>query len=43
MKPKDAILTNALWSGMVDHKGVLYPGEHERIVEQRVWDKVQAS
>ena len=36
------ILTNALYSGMVDHKGVLYPGEHERIVDQRVWDKVQA-
>ena len=35
-------LTNALYSGMVDHKGVLYPGEHERIVDQRVWDKVQS-
>jgi site-specific DNA recombinase len=28
---------------MVDHKGVLYPGEHERIVDQRVWDRVQAT
>jgi len=37
------ILTNALYSGMVDHKGVLYPGEHERIVDQRVWDKVQTT
>jgi site-specific DNA recombinase len=37
------MLTNALYAGMVDHKGVLYPGEHERIVEQRVWDKVQNS
>jgi site-specific DNA recombinase len=36
------LLTNALYSGMVDHKGVLYPGEHERIVAQAVWDRVQA-
>jgi site-specific DNA recombinase len=35
------ILTNALYNGMVDHKGTLYPGEHERIVEQRTWGYVQ--
>src|SRR5574340_751128 len=35
------ILTHALYNGMVDHKGILYPGEHERIVEQKVWDRVQ--
>jgi site-specific DNA recombinase len=37
------LLTNPIYSGMVDHKGVLYPGEHERIVEQRVWAKVQSA
>ncbi len=37
------LLTNPIYSGMVDHKGVLYPGEHERIVEQRVWERVQAA
>jgi site-specific DNA recombinase len=37
------ILSNAIYTGMVDHKGVLYPGEHERIVEQRVWEKVQSA
>jgi site-specific DNA recombinase len=25
---------------MVDHKGTLYPGEHERIIEQNTWDRV---
>lgn len=35
------ILTNALYNGMVDHKGTLYPGEHERIVEQKIWERVQ--
>ena len=25
---------------MVDHKGILYPGEHERIIEQNTWDRV---
>jgi site-specific DNA recombinase len=35
------ILTNALYNGMVDHKGTLYPGQHERIVDQRVWEQVQ--
>ncbi len=35
------ILTSALYSGMVDHKGILYPGEREQIVDLRVCDKVQ--
>jgi site-specific DNA recombinase len=35
------MLTNALYNGMVDHKGTLYPGQHERIVDQRVWEQVQ--
>ena len=35
-----ATLTNVLYTGMVDHKGVLYAGEHERIIDQNTWDKV---
>jgi site-specific DNA recombinase len=34
------ILTNAIYTGMVDHKGCLYPGEHERIIDQNTWDRV---
>ena len=34
-----ATLTNVLYTGMVDHKGVLYSGEHDRIVEQNTWDR----
>ena len=34
------ILTNALYTGMVDHKGTLYPGEHERTIDQNTWDRV---
>jgi site-specific DNA recombinase len=26
---------------MVDHKGVLYAGEHDRIIDQKSWDTVQ--
>jgi site-specific DNA recombinase len=25
---------------MVEHKGCLYPGEHERIIDQNTWDRV---
>jgi len=35
-----ATLTNVLYTGMVDHKGVLYAGEHDRIIDQKTWDKV---
>lgn len=34
------ILTNVVYTGMVDHKGCLYPGEHERIIDQNTWDRV---
>lgn len=34
------ILTNVIYTGMVDHKGCLYPGEHERIIDQNTWDRV---
>jgi site-specific DNA recombinase len=35
------LLTNAVYTGMVNHKGTLYPGEHEGIVDRRTWDRVQ--
>ncbi len=35
-----ATLTNVLYTGMVDHKGVLYPGEHDRMIDQETWDRV---
>ena len=34
------ILTNPVYTGMVDHKGSLYPGEHERIIDQNTWERV---
>src|SRR5579871_2117057 len=34
------ILTNAIYTGMVEHQGCLYPGEHERIIDQNTWDRV---
>jgi site-specific DNA recombinase len=37
------ILTNVLYTGRINHKGVLYPGEHEGIIEQQTWDRVQDS
>ena len=33
-------LTNVIYTGKVNHKGVLYPGEHDRIIEQETWDRV---
>jgi site-specific DNA recombinase len=35
-----ATLTNVLYTGMVDHKGILYHGEHDRIIDQETWDRV---
>jgi site-specific DNA recombinase len=35
-----SILTNALYTGMVEHKGSLYPGEHDRIIDQSTWDRI---
>jgi site-specific DNA recombinase len=35
-----ATLTNVVYTGMVDHKGVLYTGEQERIIDQDTWDRV---
>jgi site-specific DNA recombinase len=36
------LLTNALYSGKVEHKGTLYAGEHAAIVVPELWDKVNA-
>ena len=35
------ILKNRIYLGEVPHKGRWYPGEHEAIIDQSLWDKVQ--
>lgn len=34
-------LTNAIYTGRVNHKGTLYPGEHDAIIERATWEQVQ--
>jgi site-specific DNA recombinase len=36
------MLSNPVYVGIARHKGVSYPGEHVGIIDQKVWDKVQA-
>lgn len=36
------ILGNPLYRGDVKHKGAVYAGDHEAIIDQSLWDKVQA-
>jgi site-specific DNA recombinase len=36
------LLTNAAYAGLVEHRGVMYPGEHASIIEPSVWQKVNA-
>jgi hypothetical protein len=36
------LLRNRVYIGNAVHKGVAYPGEHEGIIPQKLWDKVQA-
>jgi len=36
------LLSNVLYKGAVSHKGAIYPGEHERIVDGELWEKVNA-
>jgi DNA invertase Pin-like site-specific DNA recombinase len=36
------ILNNRAYIGEAVHKGTSYPGEHDAIVDQEVWDKVHA-
>lgn len=35
------LLSNVLYTGAVDHKGTVYPGEHERVVDQELWEQVK--
>ncbi len=36
------VLSNRLYIGEACHKGAYYPGEHEAIVSQELWDKAHA-
>jgi site-specific DNA recombinase len=36
------MLQNRIYRGEITHKGASYPGEHPGIVEQDLWDQVQA-
>ena len=36
------LLSNPLYIGEITHKGERYPGEHQGIIDQAVWDAVQA-
>jgi site-specific DNA recombinase len=36
------ILNNPVYIGIAAHKGQHFPGEHQAIIEQSVWDQVQA-
>jgi site-specific DNA recombinase len=35
------LLANVIYLGKVNHKGTIYPGEHEAIVDDGVWRRVQ--
>jgi site-specific DNA recombinase len=37
------LLTNMIYIGKVEYGGQVYEGEHERIVEDEVWNKVQTT
>jgi site-specific DNA recombinase len=36
------LLQNRIYLGKAVHKGVAYPGEHERIIDEELWSAVQA-
>ena len=36
-----ALLTNATYTGQVDFRGTVYPGEHTGVVDEAVWQRVQ--
>jgi site-specific DNA recombinase len=40
MQGLSALLTNVLYKGCISHKGTIYPGEQEPIVERGLWEKV---
>ena len=35
------ILRNRIYLGEIEHKGQVYPGEHEAIVQRELWERVQ--
>ena len=35
------LLTNVIYTGRVNYKGEIYPGEHPRIVDDETWNRVQ--
>jgi len=35
-----SLLTNATYIGKVEHRGVIYPGEHVAVVDEQVWQEV---
>lgn len=35
------LLSNPLYRGLIQHKGISHPGQHEAIIEQELWEKVQ--
>jgi len=36
------LLTNAVYAGQVEHRGEIYAGEHESIIEPSVWQELNA-
>jgi DNA invertase Pin-like site-specific DNA recombinase len=36
------ILSNPLYIGEIDHRGVRYPGQHPPLIDRKKWDAVQA-
>ncbi|MDR0581073.1 MAG: DUF927 domain-containing protein [Holosporaceae bacterium] len=40
-KAVERILKNQYYKGYVTHKGNAYPGEHEAIIDEETWEKVQ--
>ena len=36
------LLSNRIYRGFIVHKGEAYPGEHEPIVDEQLWDEVRA-
>jgi len=36
------ILSNPLYIGEIEHRGVRYPGQHPRLIDAATWDAVQA-
>jgi len=37
------ILRNPVYIGQISHKGIIHEGQHEAIIDKKLWDKVQAS